>query len=171
MERSEKKLSELGKVLKEGKSREIEARISLLRTEPPFEGALKLVAMYYDITDDENIKQSISGLFNDLKEKRFRTEVIEAIAAVTRPGSKAMLTSSCWQSGLDYSEHATALAGFFMEADYMTSLECFTVIETCAADISDSDRAGIIFRMQQQMESWDTPKQKLAGELISLLKG
>jgi hypothetical protein len=82
-----------------------------------------------------------------------------------------MLTSSCWQSGLDYSEHATALAGFFMEADYMTSLECFTVIETCAADISDSDRAGIIFRMQQQMESWDTPKQKLAGELISLLKG
>jgi hypothetical protein len=171
MERSEKKLAELGKVLNGGKKRDIEARISLLRSEPPFKGALKLVALYYDSTDDENIKISISGLFNDLKEKSARDEVIETIASVSRPGSKTMLVSSCWQSGLDYSRYAGPLAGFFMTGDYMTSLECFTVFETCSAEISDSDRTGIIFSLQQQIESWDTPKQKLARELIALLKG
>ena len=80
-----------------------------------------------------------------------------------------MLASSCWQSGLDYSEFALPLAEQFIAGDYMTSLECYTVLDTCAGSISDADRTTIILKLQQEIESWETPKQKLAGELISLL--
>ena len=82
-----------------------------------------------------------------------------------------MLISSCWQSGLDYSEFAIPLADQFITGEYMVSLESFTVLDTCAESISDSDRSEILLRLQQNIESYDTPKRKLAGELISILRG
>jgi hypothetical protein len=171
MERSEKKLAELEKALNGGRQREIETRVGILRSETPFEGALMSLAKHYDSTDDKGIRLAIAGLFNDLKDKSVKPEVVEAIGAVSKPETKAMLASSCWQSGLDYSEHAREIAGFFMNGDYMTSLECFSVRETCADSVADSDRTGIIFALQQKIDSWDTPMKKLAGELIVLLKG
>jgi hypothetical protein len=170
MEKSEKRLAELERILNGGTEREINERIKLLRSEEPFRGALRLLALFYDRTDNENISMAISGLFNDMKQKPAMAEVIESIAAVRKPSSRAMLVSSCWQSGLDYSEFAIPIAEQFLSGDYMVSLECFTVLDTCAGSITAGDRLQIILRLQQQIESWETPKQKLAAELISLLK-
>jgi len=169
MERSEKRLAELEMIMKSGSEREINERIKLLRSEDPFRGALRLLALLYDKTEDQHIKLEITNLFNDMKEKSAMAEVIESLSAVTKPASRAMLASSCWQSGLDYSEFALPLAEQFITGDYMTSLECYTVLDTCAGSISDGDRTTIIMKLQQEIESWETPKQKLAGELISLL--
>jgi hypothetical protein len=80
-----------------------------------------------------------------------------------------MLASSCWQSGLDYSDHAIALAEIFIKSDYMTSLECFTVLETCSGMISDTDKSEIIGRLRNETDSYDTVKQLLAKELITVL--
>lgn len=171
MERSAEKLAELGRILEKGTGREINDRIKLLRTEAPFGGALKMLAMFYDKTGDDNLRAAISGLFNDMKEMSAMAEVIESVSAVRKPDSRAMLISSCWQSGLDYSPFAVTLAEHFVSGDYMTSLECFTVLDTCASSINDNDRARIIIIMQEKKASWETPKQKLAGELIALLKG
>lgn len=170
MEKSEKRLAELERILNGGTEREINERIKLLRSEEPFRGALRLLALLYDRTDNQNISLAISGLFNDMKQKSAMAEVIESIGAVRKPSSRAMLVSSCWQSGLDYSEFAVPIAEQFLTGDYMVSLECFTVLDTCAGSINDGDRIQIILRLQQQIESWETPKQKLAAELITLLK-
>ena len=70
-----------------------------------------------------------------------------------------MLASSCWQSGLDYSDHAVALAEIFMQGDYLTSLECFTVLETCSGMISSTDKSGIISRLENEIDTYDTAKQ------------
>ena len=170
MERSEKKLAELGRILENGTVKEINDRIRLLRAEQPFGGVLRMLALFYDKTVDHNLRSSISGLFNDMKEKSAMAEVIDSVAAVRKPDSRVMLISSCWQSGLDYSSFAVPLAEHFVSGDYLTSLECFTVLDTCAASISDADRARIIMTLQEKKESWETPKQILAAELIALLK-
>jgi len=81
-----------------------------------------------------------------------------------------MLASSCWQSGLDYSEFAVNLAEAFMEGDYETSLECFTVIENCSDSISDDDIDEIIFRLGNEIVNFDAAKSRLTQELISVLK-
>jgi len=171
MLKSEKKLAELKKILTNGKYNEIHDRISILRVEEPFEGAIRLLAHFYDETNDEGLKHIISAFFNDMKERSGRAEVIESISAAGKPSSKAMLVSSCWQSGLDYSEYAVSLADAFMAGDYLTSLECFTVLDTCSGSISDNDRTGIILRLEKEIRRYDTAKQKLTGELIALLKG
>ncbi|HSO76949.1 MAG TPA: hypothetical protein VLQ76_00145, partial [Bacteroidales bacterium] len=84
--------------------------------------------------------------------------------------TKAMLAASCWQSGLDYSEHAVALARIYSEGDYATSLECFTVLETCADMITDADRVKIIKLLEKGIEKQDDAKKQLTGELISVVK-
>lgn len=169
MEKSEKRLAELERILNGGTGREINERIKLLRSEEPFNGALRLLALLYDRTEDQNIKLAISGLFNDMKQKTAMAEVIQSLSAVTKPDTRAMLASSCWQSGLDYSGYAIQITEHFLSGDYMISLECFTVLDTCAGSISEGDRAQIVLQLQQQIESLETPKQKLAAELISLL--
>ncbi|MDX9772955.1 MAG: hypothetical protein RBT02_05965 [Bacteroidales bacterium] len=170
MERSEKKLAELGSLLESGNLRDIDKRIRLMRTETLFNGALRMLALYYDKSDNESIKLSISGFFNDIKNSAAKAEIIKSLAEVSRQDSMVMLASSCWQSGLDYSEHAIALADAFMAGDYRTSLECFTVIDNCSGSISDGDRLAIIFKLKNEINTYDTFKQKLAGELITLLK-
>jgi hypothetical protein len=47
--------------------------------------------------------------------------------------------AACWQSGLDFSKHLRVFAGLFIQADYMTSLEAFTVIEESIPNASDID--------------------------------
>jgi hypothetical protein len=170
MLRSEKRLTELGKALSSGSRYEIRERIGLLRNEEPFEGALKMLALFYDSTDDEGIKQMISGFFNDMKDRSGCSEVIESILSVSNPASKAMLASSCWQSGLDYSEHAVALAEIFMLGDYMTSLECFTVLDTCSGMIANDDKTLIISTIERDIKTFDEPKQRLASELITIMR-
>jgi hypothetical protein len=171
MIKSDRKLAELSKILLNGKYNEINARISILRREEPFEGAIRLLAGFYDETGDESLKLVISSFLNDIKERSCQAEVIEALTSVVKPASKTMIASSCWQSGLDYSQYAVALADVFMKGDYLTSLECFTVLDTWAGDVSDRDRADIIFRLQNGQAKYDPAKQKLAVELITVLKG
>lgn len=170
MLKSEKKLAELNKILTNGKYNEINDRISILRSEEPFAGAVSLLADFYDKTKDEGLKLLVSEFFNDMKDRSCRAEVIESMASVSNPASKAMLASSCWQSGLDYSDHAVALAEIFIISDYITSLECFTVLETCSGMISTADKSGIISRLANKIDTYDTAKLKLARELIAVMK-
>jgi len=170
MLKSEKKLAELNKILSNGKYNEINDRISILRSEEPFAGAVSLLADFYDKTRDEGLKLLVSEFFNDMKERSCRSEVIESMASVSNPASKAMLASSCWQSGLDYSDHAVALAEIFILSDFITALECFTVLETCSGMISSADKSGIITRIADKTDTYDTAKLKLARELIAVMK-
>lgn len=170
MLRSDKKLAELNRILNGGRHYEIEEKIGVLRTSEPYEGAIILLALFYDNTEDESIKLIISDFFNDMKQSSGRAEVIDSISAVRKPASKAMLACSCWQSGLDYSDHALALAEIFMEGDYLTSLECFTVIDTCSGMITDADRVSIINRLEKAAATYEKAKQQLTRELIAVLK-
>jgi hypothetical protein len=171
MLKSHKKLAELNKILVNGKYNEINDRISMLRAEEPFEGAIRSLALFYDNTDDEGLKTIVRAFFNDMKERSCRAEVIDSLKSVNKQASRAMLASSCWQSGLDYSEYAVALADAFIAGEYMTSLECFTVFENCAGAISDKDRAGIIINLEMEIRGFEASMQKLAMELITLLRG
>ncbi len=170
MIRSAVKLAELGDVLGKGRHNEIEKMITSLRNREPFEGAFKLLAHFYDKSDDEGLRIAVAGFFNDLKEPSARSEVVECLLGVSGQATKAMLAASCWQSGLDYSEHAVALARIYAEGDYITSLECFTVLETCSAAISESDRIRIINLLQKEPDLENDAKKRLTGELISLLQ-
>ena len=71
---------------------------------------------------------------------------------------------------VERADHALALADIFMKGDYLTSLECFTVLDTCSGMITETDRVSIITGLEKAAGTYDKAKQQLTRELIAVLK-
>ena len=144
MLKSEKKVKGLSLLLSEENSSLISEAIGLLRDEEPFEGAISLLASYYDKSEDTLIRKAIEGFMNDLKDQSVCSEIIAEIRKPFKQATISMLVSSCWQSGLDYSEYSADMAEIFLRSDYVTALECLTVIEESVHELSLAKRKEII---------------------------
>jgi hypothetical protein len=169
MIKSEEKLKQLASILDKDNNILISESIKLLREELPFEGAIGLLTSYYNKTDDFSIRRTIEGFMNDLKDQSACIEVINEIRKNPKEDTTSMLVSSCWQSGLDYSEYSIDLAGIFMTGGYVTAIECLTVIEESANKLSAGKRKEIIKLLENSPQSHFNEKKELTLELLDIL--
>ncbi len=167
---SGKKLKEFEKKLNSGNKKVITDAIFSLRDADPFKGAIGLLANHFDSSADLSVKQLIHNFLNDLKEPGARIEIVAEIKKTFKQETICMLVSSCWQSGLDYSEYAVDFAYVFIDGDYLTALECFTVIEESAGTIPAPVKKEIRKLLQSSKESSDKDKIVLTDALIVALK-
>lgn len=167
---SENKRKELEHILSRHNFVRIAEAIKMLRNESPFTGAIGLLVSYYDGSDNIPIKNLIRDFMNDLKDKSSREEVIAEIKSDLKPETLRMLVSSCWQSGLDYKDYSAYFAGLFLASDYMTALECFSVIESSVHNMSRREKDSIIKIIRDGSEGSINEKTALALELISVLE-
>jgi hypothetical protein len=170
MIKSEKKIKELYEVLNKNNNIAITEAIELLRQEKPFEGAIGLLTAYYDKSEDFIIRKKIAGFLDDLKDQHACREVIEEIRKEWKSDTISMLVSSCWQSGLNYSDYSFDLAQVFMKGDYVTAIECLTVIEESVDEISRVRKNEIIKMLEEGQASQITEKKTLIQELILILE-
>ncbi len=170
MIKSERKIKELTETLNKNENPLIAGAIELLRQEKPFEGAIGLLTAFYDRTDDYSLRKTISGFMNDLKDQAACQEVINEIRKQWKPDTISMLISSCWQSGLNYSDYSLDLAKVFMEGDYVTAIECLTVIEESVNELSDATKSKIMKMLENSPVSQFKEKKELTSELISILE-
>ncbi len=170
MIKSEKKIKELSEILNEDNNVAITKAIELLRQEKPFEGAIGLLTAYYDKTSDFSVRKSIAGFMNDLKDQTACEEVILEIRKAWKPDTISMLVSSCWQSGLNYAGYSTDLARIFIVGDYVTAIECLTVIEESVNELSKEGKSEIIKLIEEGTPSATDEKKSLMLELYSILE-
>lgn len=170
MIKSEKKISELVEILRKKDNLIIAEAINMLRQEKPFEGAIGLLTAFYDNTNDNPIRKTISEFMNDLKDQSVSMEVIEEIRKEWKPDTISMLISSCWQSGLDYSDYSLDMAKIFLKADYVTAIECLTVIEETVEELSAERKSELIKLITDNPISRGNEKSTLTHELISILE-
>jgi hypothetical protein len=170
MIKSEKKVKDLSLLLSGENNILIEEGIGLLRNEEPFEGAIGLLASFYDKTEDNSVRKIIEGFMNDLKDQSVRGEIITEIRKPFKQSTISMLVASCWQSGLNYSEYSDDLVKIFLKSDYITALECLTVIEESVHELSLAKRNEIINFIQEYPVQSSNEKTGLTHELISILK-
>lgn len=169
MTTSEKKVRELALKLNNKNTNITLAAIDSLRDQNPFTGAIQLLADLYDTSREIIIKDNIRSFMNDLKESSARAEVIAEINKFHKPDTLAMLASSCWQSGLDYSTWAADLALVFCRSDYVTALECFTILEESALSLSAQKKKEVISILKDNASKGSEEKSLLMNELISIL--
>ena len=143
MIRSEKKLQNLSMLLQKKNSLLLKEAVQTLRDEPPFEGAIGLLASLYDRNDDISVLRAIEDFMNDMKDQSAIEEVMVEIRKEWKQKTLTMLISSCWQSGLDYSEYLPDLANIFVRCDYATAFECLTVIGESAENMSAERKSEI----------------------------
>jgi predicted DNA-binding protein len=170
MIKSEKRIKDLAETLNKDNNIVIAEAIELLRQEKPFEGAIGLLTAFFDTTDDFSIRKNIAGFMNDLKDQSVCREVIDEIRKQWKPDTVSMLVSSCWQSGLNYSEYSLDLASVFLKGDYITAIECLTVIEESVHELSKSTKDEIMKMLEESHISQINEKKELTLELISILE-
>ena len=170
MIRSEKKLKGFAEILKKDNTLLIVEAIELLRLEKPFEGVVGLLTAFYDQSDDFSVRKTISGFLNDLKDQSVCEEIIIEIRKKWKADTISMLVSSCWQSGLNYSQYSLDLAKIFLKGDYVTAIECLTVIEESVDELSSARKSEIIKILDESPVSEINEKKGLTLELISILE-
>lgn len=170
MTSNEKKLKELGAILDKNNSLRISQAIRVLRNEPPFPGALALLISHYDRSTSSPVRHLISEFMNDLKDQALCGEVVAEIKRDHNKDTLQMIASSCWQSGLDYSDYCLDFADLFLASDYMTALECFTVIESSVHELSREKKRLLIEKIRKGAATIIDEKSALSAELISVLK-
>jgi len=170
MIKSEKRIKELDEILNKDNNKAITEAIDLLRQEKPFEGAIGLLTAFFDKTNDFSIRKNITGFMNDLKDHSVCQEVINEIRKQWKPDTISMLVSSCWQSGLNYSEYSLDLAKVFLKGDYITAIECLTVIEESVRELSKATKEEIMKMLEVTHISQINEKKELTLELIAILE-
>ena len=166
---SQKKVKDLQDKLASKNSKVITDKIASLRNENPFSGAIRLLVDFFNTTNDPDIKDLIRNFLNDIKDPDSRTEVIGELKKDYTSDTIAMLACSCWQSGLDYADFSIEFAEILIKGDYLTSLECFTVLEESLLNISESNRNKIISLLEKNIETFAPEKATLTRALISIL--
>jgi hypothetical protein len=169
MMKSEKKVSDLAIKLNDKNPSIVIAAINSLRNNDPFSGAIQLLAGLYDKTETDIIRNHVSSFLNDLKESSLRSEVIAEINKSHRNETQAMLVSSCWQSGLDYSDWASDLVQIFCKSDFVTALECFTVLEESSHTLPFEKKKELIALLKEKDNNKIPEKTALRRELISIM--
>ena len=170
MIKSDEKIKLLNEILNKDNNIVVTEAIELLRLEKPFEGAIGLLTSFYDKTYDFSIRKSIAGFMNDLKDQSVCTEIINEIRKQWKSDTISMLVSSCWQSRLNYSDYSLDLANTFLKGDYITAIECLTVIEESVNELSKSKKSEIIKILSESTFSQIAEKKELTQELISILE-
>ncbi len=170
MLRSESKFKELRAILNKDNNILTTEAIGLLREEQPFEGAVSLLVACYEKTEDESVRKAIEGFFNDLKDQSACSEIISEIKNTWSTETINMLVSSCWQSGLNYSDYSSDLADTFLKGNYITAFECLTVIEETVSDLSREQKGAILSVFEKGNVPASDEKYMLVQELISVLK-
>jgi hypothetical protein len=170
MIKSEKRFKELDEILNKDNNIVITEAIDLLRHKKPFEGAIGLLIAFYDKTEDFLLKKTITGFMNDLKDQTVCKEVIEEIRKHWKSDTISMLVSSCWQSGLNYSDFSLDLAKVFLKGDYITAIECLTVIEESVNELNSARKDEMIKMLKENHDSLINEKKALTLELISILE-
>jgi hypothetical protein len=170
MIKSEKKLREFESKINSKDEAVISEAIKLLRNETSFSGAIHLITVLFNRSDNDKLKNIVQNFLIDLKEPEVRKEVIAELNSSCSQKTKCMLVSSCWQSGLDYSEFSSDFANIFIEGDYKTALECFTVLEESSGRIPEIQRMEIIERLTNNEDLFTNEKRELNKALIGVLR-
>jgi hypothetical protein len=144
--------------------------IKVLRDITPFIGAIGLLVAFYNKTDNNSVKRLITEFLNDLKDQSSCEEVISEIKKGLKPETLRMLVSSCWQSGLNYSAYVSVFADLFLTGDYLTAIECFTVIESSVENLTVPEKDSLINLIREGSSGNIGEKRALALELISVLE-
>ena len=90
---------------------------------------IPLIVGLLDHHKDDAISQEVINMLGQLKDKDVIPYIIKELKSEHTNSYRTKLIMTCWQSGLDYSEHIKIFVEAFIQGDYQTSIEAFSVID------------------------------------------
>jgi hypothetical protein len=120
---------------------------------------------------DPLIRNEILNLISEIKSQEAVPLIVTSLEKHDFGDYLPAFVAACWQSGLDFSNHLHVFIDLFVQADYITALEAFTVIEESLLLASDQEIASC-FRFLKEVECMvSDEKIPLYRELRKLAEG
>jgi hypothetical protein len=107
-------------------------------------GSIKMLPVLFQMIKKETpliIRTEILNLLGEIKSKDAVPVIASSLEQMDFGEQLPGFLAACWQSGLDFSNYLPVFAKLFIESDYLTSLEAFTVLEESFPNATDLARA------------------------------
>jgi hypothetical protein len=128
----------------------------------------EIVNLLYQ-TSNENTRREISLFLSDLKDPAAVPQIIKALNNTRYRSVWNIITEACWQSGLDFSNNIDTFIRLFLEEDYLTALEAFSVIEQSVHLIEYKNLKVYRQKLVESLENIDKEKAPLVREMIKIM--
>jgi len=132
-----------------------------------------LICKLLEQTNLTSFRNQIIELLSAIKDKKANTELIEAVTLYKDNNSVVQaILQACWQSQLDFSQNLALFTDIFINSNYLTALEAFTLIENIWTDYSfnEEHQSLLIDKIKDEFSTMDETKLILAKELILILE-
>jgi hypothetical protein len=121
-------------------------------------------------TRDETVEKELVRFLSDVKDSAAVPMILEGLRDRELAGARESIVSACWQSGLDFSREVNLFVSLFLEGDYRTALESFTVIEGAVVNLSGDKMEQARNLLLGGLDGVNEEKKPLARELVKLLE-
>jgi hypothetical protein len=136
-------------------------------------GSVTILPELFDlllVSGNEEVIQACSSLLNDLKNKESVQYLITALKDDKYEPVRHILTSACWQNGLDYHEEFLLFTEIFLNDNYAAAIEAFTVIENSLGELTDKDMLLLTEQLNHGIDLAEEDKRPLIRELLLVIK-
>jgi HEAT repeat protein len=121
-------------------------------------------------TSSEPVEKELVRFLSDVKDTAAVPLILDGLRDRDLAGARENIVSACWQSGLDFSRGVELFVRLFLEGDYRTALESFTVIEESLMNLSEEKIESARNLVLGGLEKVSDEKRPLARELVKLLQ-
>ena len=90
-----------------------------------------------DLMEPKNTRQENEAIYLRIKETNAGEMLVNALKTVQKPTERAILTSACWECGLDFTGHFLFFVELACSNDFNVALEAITVVENCEGTIDE----------------------------------
>lgn len=119
---------------------------------------------------DKEFAQNIETLFNDMRHKEAIPFILPLLSdSKLSEKTQLMLISSCWQSGMDYSNDILKFVPFLSHNEFIFAFEAFTVIESNIDFISDKQKVELREELLKVSKNASENISDLCEDLIEML--
>ena len=135
-------------------------------------GSAALIPFLIDLlisTKSGEIQQAVERLFSELREQACVAPIMEALQSKSTEGYKHILVSVFWQSALDGSEYFENFVKLAIEEDYLTCIECLSVLENIDFEINEDQLVNAIADINSELHK-TTDKTPLLVDLATMLQ-
>lgn len=123
-------------------------------------------------TNDQSKKEAIEFLSN-LKDTPSKAEIMKNVHNQDFKPIQNIILSTIWNSPLDYSEFLNEFVLLAVENNYLTSLECLTIIENLEGPFSEQSILESQLHLKDYLEGKylkSTEKDNMISEIALLIK-
>jgi hypothetical protein len=129
----------------------------------------EVIKLLHD-TKNEETRREVSLFLNDFKDPGGIPNIIDALNNDRFKSIWNIITSACWQSGLDFSDNLDTFIRILLKEDYITSLEAFSVIEQSLPYLEEKKIGYYRKQLTEGITRMDKEKVPLVREMIKIME-